>query len=866
MTMKRCSFIVSLFCILSLLLLITACGSSAFKSTNNGGSGGGTTSNPSITTSSLPAGTVGAAYSATLQASGGTPPYSWSLKSGSLPAGVSLSAAGTISGTPSSAGTAGSLIFEVTDADKNSASSGDLSLKVNPEAGPVVTTKSLPAGAVGSTYAATLTASGGKTPYTWAVKSGSTLPAGLLLNSATGAITGTPTESGNFSSLVFEVTDSYQSIGASGALSLAVSPEVGPLVQTSSLQNGNVGVAYAATLTATGGTKPYSWSVKSGTLPGGLVLNSATGAITGTPTQSGTFGSLVFDVTDFYNSVGASGGLSVKIDAAVQVSTTSLPAGKQGSAYTGNLTATGGSGVYTWSLKSGNLPGGLSLNSTTGAITGTPTTANIFNGLVFEATDADTATGVSGALSIHVYNTANCSAGAESTLGTQPYAFLIKGFNPTNTNLVPVTLIGSFTPDGNGGITGGEEDVSGSGTQNITSGSYSLGADNNGCLALITSAGTTTFHFSVSTPNGSGAFTKGRIMLDDSSGTGTRGSGILRLQDSSAFAAGLNGMYAFLFSGTDATSGHYVMAGSFSAASPNFSNLALDSDDAGALLTNVTGGNGAFSSADGDGRGTASFAATTSGGNYNLNTVYYVVSSGEVLFASTDPLSTNPICGGEAFSTVGPFSATNLKSGYIGHGIGLAPTSDGPVPVIATARFDGVSTITGGLLTQDRAGAISDWSVAGTGYTVDATSGRIVFSGNFITPAGYLVTGFPGVSALLVGGDFPATAGMLEPQMTNPQPGVGIYSVGTDEDVDYLTTNQVGTLSLSSGNFSGTQNLSNAASPFLVENQAASSSYSFASDGTGTFWGNDAVSSGSIIYFISEAGANTHPAIISVTK
>jgi len=724
-------------------------------------------------------------------------------------------------------------------------------------------------GTVGSAYAATLKASGGTPPYQWTLKSG-TLPAGVVLTAA-GSVKGTPIAAGTAKSLIFEVLDADKNRASSSNLSLVVNPEVPPTVLTSVLQNGNVGVAYSATLTATGGTKPYSWSVKSGTLPEGLSLDSATGAITGVPTKPGTFPSLVFDVSDFYNSVGASGSLNVKIDSAIQVSTTSLPSGKQGTTYAANLIATGGSGVYTWSLKSGTLPPGLSLNSSTGAITGTPTTANIFNGLVFEATDADTATGVSGPLRVQVYNTAGCSAGADDNLGTQSFAFLIKGFYPSSTDLAPMTMIGSFTPDGQGGIIAGEGDMnSPSGAQSAltiipASSSYTFGADNNGCLVLATSAGTLNLHFSVSTPKGWNAFTQGHVMLDDSSGTGPRGTGILRLQDPSAFGSGLTGMYAFLFAGTDATSGNFGMVGSFTAEGGNFTNLALDADDAGSLLTSVTGGTGAYSSTDTHGRGTASFAMTSSGSNYSLDTVYYVVSSTEMLFASTDPLATTPICSGRALATDSTlFSAAFLKNSYIAHATGLV-AGDAPEVVVVAASFDGVSTGTGSL-TQDYAGTVSRWPV-GVSYSVDATTGRVVLAGNFVTPVGYLVTGFNGMSAVLLGNDYPATSGTLELQQPSPEPASAVYSMGTDDDADYLTTNQVGTFNLTAANFSGTENMSYAASPFLLENQLVSNSFSLTGNGTGTFWGNDAVSTGSVIYFINEeGGANTHPSIISVTK
>ena len=772
--MKRSHFVLSALCILSLTLLITACGGgSPTRSTGNGG-----TSKPSVTTSSVPTGTVGTAYSATLQASGGTAPYKWSLKSGGLPTGISLSVDGTLSGTPSAVGTADSLVFQVTDAGNNSASSSNLSLKVNPEAPPVV--------------------------------------------------------------------------------------------QTATLQDGNVGVGYSTTLTATGGTKPYTWSV-TGTLPAGLVLDKNTGTITGTPTASGTSGSLVFGVTDFYNTVGVSANLSVKIDSLVQVTTASLPSGTQGTAYMSSLAATGGSGVYTWSLKSGTLPAGLSLNPSTGEISGTPTTASIFNGLVFQATDADTATGVSGALSLQVYNTAGCSSGAESNLGAQSYAFQIKGFEPSAGNLAPVTIVGSFTADGQGGVTAGEEDInSASGAQSslaITpaSSSYSLGPDNNGCLVLTTPAGTTNLHFSVSTPNGSNVFTQGHVMLDNSSGTGTRGTGILRLQDSSAFATGLTGMYAFLFVGTDAASGHFGMAGSFAAGSGNITNLAFDADDAGTLATNITGGTGTYSSTDTYGRGTASISANISGNSYNLNSVYYVINSTEVLFASTDLLATNAICSGRAFATdSAQFSAAYLQNSYVARAIGLMA---GGIPqvLIMTASFDGVSAGSGSVF-EDQGGTITNW-LASDSYAVDATTGRVTFTGTFITPVGYLVTGVNGISAVLVGDDYPATTAMLEPQPANSTPASGIYSIGTDLDADFLTPDQVGTYNLSSSNFSGTESLSNAISPFLVQNQAASNSFSIGTNGTGTFWGDPAVSTGSVIYFIDErGGTNAHPAIISVTK
>jgi hypothetical protein len=492
---------------------------------------------------------------------------------------------------------------------------------------------------------------------------------------------------------------------------------------------------------------------------------SSSGIISGTPTVSGTFGSLVFEAIDT-NSVNAiSGHLSIRTATAPGVVTTFLPADNAGTAYSINLQAHGGTLPYTWSLRSGTMPAGLSLNPATGAITGTPTTPTL-NSLVFQLTDAFAVSAVSSGINLQIYDVNGCSAGVESKLGTGPFAFLLKAFDVNG----PVAIAGSFVTDGNGNITGGNEDVNrAAGPQSaaITGGTYTLGGDNRGCLNLTTASGTTAFRYSVGGVNGAGAFTTGQITeFDDSNGTGTRGSGILRLQNPSAFGAGLGGMYAFLFTGGDSAGGHIGIVGSFSASGSAFSNLALDYDDAGATGTNLTGGSGVFTGTDGNGRGTASFAITS----YSLNTVFYVVNSNEVIFASTDPIATSPISSGEALATSGPFSAAKLSGKFIAHGAGLA-VGDTPVAVIATATFDGVGAITAGTLFQFKAGNDSQWLVHGA-YTVDSTSGRVSFTGNFVAPVGYLVTGVPGVNALLTGDDFPASSGLMSEQ-TSAHPSAG---------------------------------------------------------------------------------------------
>jgi hypothetical protein len=342
-----------------------------------------------VTTTTLPNGTVGAAYSQTLAASGGTGGYTWSISAGALPAGLSLSAAGAISGTPTTAGTA-NFTANVSDSSSQSASKA-LSISVAPAA-LTVTTTSLPNGTVGAAYSQTLAASGGTGGYTWSISAGA-LPAGLSL-SAAGTVSGTPTTTGtaNFTATVKD--SSNQS--ASKALSISVAPAA-LTVTTTSLASGTVGAAYSQTLAASGGTGGYTWSISPGTLPAGLTL-SAAGTISGTPTTAGTanFTATVKDSS----SQSASKALSISIaPATLTVTTTALPNGTVGAAYSQTVAASGGTGGYTWSISSGALPEGLNL-SAVGAISGTPTTAGTAN---FTATVSDSSSqSASKALSISV--------------------------------------------------------------------------------------------------------------------------------------------------------------------------------------------------------------------------------------------------------------------------------------------------------------------------------------------------------------------------------------------------------------------------------------------------------------------------------
>ncbi|HXW55877.1 MAG TPA: putative Ig domain-containing protein, partial [Candidatus Cybelea sp.] len=329
-----------------------------------------------IATAALKNDVVGSAYSATLQANGGTTPYSWSVTAGSLPTGLSLTAStGAISGMPSASG---SFPFTVQVKDSSSpaqTATANLSISIGTSAAPLaITTSSLPSGTQGAAYSATLAASGGTSPYTWS-ETGA-LPAGVSL-SASGVFSGTPTASGTFSFTVQVKDSSSPAQTATANLSISIGTTAAPLaISTSSLPSGTQGAAYSATLAASGGTSPYTWS-ETGALPAGVSL-SASGVFSGTPTASGTF-SFTVQVKDS-SSQTATTKLSISIGtttAPLAISTSSLPSGTQGAAYSATLAASGGTSPYTWS-ETGALPAGVSL-SASGVFSGTPTASGTFS-------------------------------------------------------------------------------------------------------------------------------------------------------------------------------------------------------------------------------------------------------------------------------------------------------------------------------------------------------------------------------------------------------------------------------------------------------------------------------------------------------
>jgi hypothetical protein len=253
----------------------------------------------------------------------------------------------------------------VTDAGGGSASQ-TYCIVVNP---PLVVTSpsSPPIGAVGEAYAGTsFSASGGSGTYTWRATN---LPPGLTIG-ATGAITGTPTGSSNTYTVTATAKDS-NGITASNAASIQINATLAVTCLPNPLPAASLGETYAgATCTASGGVGTYTYSASTA-FPSGININSSSGAVSGTPTVSGGF-SPVVKVTDS-NGGTFTQSLSLTVNGALSITASgTLPQATVGVAYSGSpATATGGSGGIAWSATS--LPPGLTINSSTGVISGTPT-------------------------------------------------------------------------------------------------------------------------------------------------------------------------------------------------------------------------------------------------------------------------------------------------------------------------------------------------------------------------------------------------------------------------------------------------------------------------------------------------------------
>jgi len=326
-----------------------------------------------VTPLQLSAGVIGTPYSALMVAYQGTPPYTFSLSSGPLPVGITLTPNGALAGTPQQAGLFNNISITAHDS-AGAAGSRTYQLLIN---GAPITLgpSSLPDAIVNQPYSAQLTASGGTAPYTFTRPSANAWVPGLQVN-ADGSIAGTPTNAGagllDFTVVVTDVK------GSSGTHEFYINLRTGTLsLAPTVLPSATAGSAYSVTLTASGGHAPYTFSLPTGIpLPAGLSLSPG-GTLSGTPAAAGN-DPFIIQVQDSNSANGSQAYLLNVAPAAISVTPTSLPAATTETSYSTVITASGGIPPYLFSLATGsNLPQGIEL-SAGGVLVGTPTVAGSY--------------------------------------------------------------------------------------------------------------------------------------------------------------------------------------------------------------------------------------------------------------------------------------------------------------------------------------------------------------------------------------------------------------------------------------------------------------------------------------------------------
>jgi uncharacterized protein YhjY with autotransporter beta-barrel domain len=428
-----------------------------------------------VNPATLPNPTAGAAYSQTLTATGGAAPYTFALTAGALPNGIALASGGALSGTSTVVGT---YTFTATATDGNGQTGSRAytvtiaapTLTMTPAAG----TLTAPYGAA---YTQTFTASGGSNTFSHTLSGA--LPAGLSFSGNT--ITGTPTVPGNYP-ITVTATDTVLT-GTGAPFSIAQNytlnvPAPAVAVNPATLPNPTAGAAYSQTLTATGGSAPYTFALTAGALPNGIALASG-GALSGTSTVVGTY-TFTATATD---GNGQTGSRAYTVTIAAPTLTMTPAAGTltapYGAAYTQTFTASGGSNTFSHTL-SGALPAGLSFSGNT--ITGTPTVPGNYPITVTATDTVLTGTGApfsiaqnytlnvpAPAVAVNPATLPNPTAGAAysqtltATGGAAPYTFaLTAGALPNGIALASggalsgtSTVVGTYTftataTDGNG--------------------------------------------------------------------------------------------------------------------------------------------------------------------------------------------------------------------------------------------------------------------------------------------------------------------------------------------------------------------------------------------------------------------------------
>lgn len=388
---------------------------------------------PTLAISSpLGTGTTGLSYSASAAGTGGSG-STFTYSATGLPAGLSINPnTGLITGTPTAPGTSSVVVTVASNTTPQVSASQTYSLVVTTVAPTVGSTLALTwyTTSLGSyTFASTA----GSPVASWTLGTGA--PAGVSLTGA--VLSGTPTLAGTYT---FNVTATNG--GGSGVTAVTMTVISPPVIATISAQTASTAAAYSLTIPVTGGGGSYSYALATGsTLPTGLTLNS-NGTITGTATGVTSATSVTVNVTNAAGTTPVT--FSIGSATPVGIASTTTIAATVNQAVSTTLVPTG-TGSFSYAVTSGSLPTGLSLNTSTGAITGTPTSATTSSFTI-------TVTGALGTAATTVSYTATVAApvlpATLALFATETQAFTTS-YAPTGGSLpTSWTLVSGSAPTG----------------------------------------------------------------------------------------------------------------------------------------------------------------------------------------------------------------------------------------------------------------------------------------------------------------------------------------------------------------------------------------------------------------------------------
>jgi hypothetical protein len=507
----------------------------------------------------------------------------------------------------------------------------------------------------------------------------------------------------------------------------------------------------------------------------------------------------------------------------VAVVTTKLPTAERNADYQGMLEASGGAGPYSWSVTSGGaLPAGLSLDSATGIISGRPSVAAIFGPYIFQVQDVYGTSAASKEINLQIVDTTadTCvSRGNEAALNTgTPYVFFLQGFDATGQAF---SIVGSFTPGGDGTIASAEADYNGyvlasvSPPQatghllvDISESGYGFGADGRGCLMLsfadapkaaaangnlpgarskvvhpkAQSAfglpdGGIAFRFALGAKTASGVYGNGRIIeFDNLLGTGSVASGVMHVQDPTSFGlTALGSNYAFGLT-SSGVSDRLSIAGVFTNVAGTLSGgvASADINVEYEIDESQDGGHGTIDSTfSTNGRGTMRYVFDGANGSiyhfaiYMANASDFFMISTNRLDFEDDPNGDISLVSGRALATASSFGAAPLNGNYL-----LASTGAGMAAVMGHQAFAEIATLkalnTGEVplanWVSNHAGTAST-AASTDGSYVSTAQGKVTFTGLGVeTPIVYLTNGGDAgesIQGFAVSSNFSGSLGVL---------------------------------------------------------------------------------------------------------